>query len=274
MPIIDAHHHWVNEPDYLDRLLTEMDRLEIEKVGLIALGQPFQRLFLTQPEPSGCADNEALAGVLAEQPDRFFGYGFFRLGSDPVDRVDWFVDKGFVGVKFHLPAWDYDDDRCFDAYGRAAEHDLPCLFHTGVFSLPEPLPGQGVSSARCRPAMLDAVANEFPDLKIIIGHMGVCWGEEAAALCRIYPNIYTDLSGSVGGWRDAKPIDWFSEMLYWPEAHRKVLFGSDVHCAELETTLQAQTNIFTQMGWSEERIDRVLFHNAREMFGLACPCEG
>ncbi len=269
MPIIDVHHHWVNEPDYLDRLLAEMDRLEIERVGLIALGKPFQRLFLTRPEPAGCADNDALEGVLAKRSDRFFGYGFFRLGSDPPELVDAFADGGFAGVKFHIPAWDYDDDRCFDVYQRAAERGLACLFHTGVFILPEPLPGQRLSSARCRPVMLDPIANEFPELTIIITHLGVCWGEEAATLCRIHPNIYADLSGNVDGWRRGKPVDWFTEMLYWPEAHRKILFGSDVHCAELETTLRDQVDLFTQMGWSDERIQHVLYHNARTIFGFA-----
>ena len=34
----DVHHHWVNEPGYIDRLLREMDRLGIERTVLIAMG--------------------------------------------------------------------------------------------------------------------------------------------------------------------------------------------------------------------------------------------
>ena len=49
MAIIDVHHHWINEADYLDHLLREMDRLGVERAGLMALGAPFQRLFLTVP---------------------------------------------------------------------------------------------------------------------------------------------------------------------------------------------------------------------------------
>jgi len=267
MPVIDVHHHWVNEADYVDRLLAVMDRLDIERTGLIALGEPFRRLFLKADEPVGCVDNDDLARLLARRGDRFFGYGFFRLGSDPPERIDAFAEQGFSGVKFHLPAYDYDDDRCFDAYARAAACGLPCLFHTGVFILPDPRPGQRLSSARCRPIMLDPIANEFPDLKIIVAHLGVCWGEEAATLCRAYPNIYADLSGSVGGWRQGKTVDWFNQMLYWPDAHRKILVGSDVHCDELETTLRDQTDIMTRMGWTEARIAHVLYHNAREVFG-------
>ncbi len=268
MAVIDIHHHWVNEPDYIDRLLAEMEHLEIEKVGLIALGEAFRRLFLTRDGPVGCADNDALAGLLSRRPDRFFGYGFFRLGSDAADLIDRFADHGFAGVKFHLPAWDYDDDRCFDVYRRAAERDLPCLFHTGIFTLPEPAPGQHLSSARCRPILLDPIANELPGLKIIIAHLGICWGEEAATLCRIHPNVYADLSGTINGWRRGKSVDWFKEMLYWPEAHQKILFGSDVHCSELEATLRDQVGLFQQMGWSDEQVECVLCGNARAVFGL------
>lgn len=268
MHVIDIHHHWVNEPDYLRRLLTEMDRLGIERTGLIALGEPFRRLFLTEPEPTGCADNDALAGAVRRYPDRFFGYGFCRLGTDGPDAIDRFVDQGFAGVKFHLPAWDYDDERCFDVYQRAAEHQLPCLFHTGVFTLPEPLPGERLSSARCRPIMLDAVANAFPELPIIIAHLGICWGEEAATLCRIHRNIYADLSGAIGGWRSSKSDAWYREMLYWPDAHRKILFGSDVHCDELAAVLAEQRGIVERLGWGDDQVADFLRDNAQRVFGV------
>ena len=268
MRIIDVHHHWVNEPDYLTRLLHEMDRLEIEKAGLMAMGVPFRKLFLTQAEPVGCCDNSDLAKVVARQKDRFFGYGFCRLGQDGPDLIDWFADQGFLGVKFHIPGWDYDDERAFPIYERAAHNSLVCLFHTGVFALPEPLPGERVSSARCRPILLDPIANQFPSLRIIAAHLGVCWGEEAATLCRLYPNIYADLSGRPDGWIASKDIEWFKEMLFWPEAHKKLLFGSDVHCSQIETTLRQQTDILRQMGWSSHQIDNFLYDNASALWNL------
>ncbi len=247
------------------KAIEEMDRLGIERAGLIAMGRPFQRLFLTAPEPAGCVENRDLAAVLSQRPDRFFGYGFLRLGCDAPELVDWFAESGFRGVKFHIPSWDYDDERCFPVYERAAAQNLLCLFHTGVFRLPEPLPELRVSSGRCRPIMLDAIANAFPSLRIIIAHLGVCWGEEAATLCRIHPNIYADLSGAAGGWRAGKSVEWFREILYWPEAHRKILFGSDVHYLQLESALQEQTGILQRMGWTDSSLRHVLHDNAARL---------
>ncbi len=266
--IIDVHHHWINEPDYLDHLLREMDRLDVERAGLMAMGKLFQRLFLTQSEPSGCVDNDDLARVIAKRSDRFFGYGYFRIGEDPPERIDRFAEQGFAGVKFHVPAWDYDDERCFPIYERAARLDRVCLFHTGPFMLPESLAGRRASSARCRPIMLEPIANEFPHLKIIIAHLGVCWGEEAATLCRIHPNIYADLSGNLNGWRISKPISWWQEMLFWPEASRKILFGSDLHYRDMEAAIRQQCDIFERMGWSKRRIQQVLHDNASELFSF------
>lgn len=265
MEIIDVHHHWVNEKDYVTSLLNEMDRLGISRTGLIAMGAPFRRLFLRQPEPDGCVENDDLAALLRTHGDRFFGYGFFRLGTDLPDVVDRFAEQGFVGLKFHIPRWDYDDERAFPVYERAAACGMLCLFHTGVFALPEPLPQMRASSARCRPIMMDSIANAFPSLKMIIAHLGVCWGEEAATVARIHPNVSADLSGAAQGWRSSKPVQWFQEMLYWPAAHKKILFGSDVHVTEIETTLRSQLQLFGDMGWSEEKIACVMSGNAHQL---------
>lgn len=261
------HHHWVNEDGYLCKLLYEMDRLGIERACLMAMGRPFQRLFLTAPEPSGCVENADLARALREQPDRFWGYGFVRLGHDRPELVDWIAEQGLQGVKFHIPAWDYDDERCFPVYERAARHRLVCLFHTGPFILPEPLKGERVSSARCRPILLDAIANEFSSLRMVIAHLGVCWGEEAATLCRIYPNIYADLSGNLNGWRASKTVEWFREMLYWPEAYRKILFGSDLHYSLIEPALRQQREILRGIGLSRLQMRAFLYDNAAGLFG-------
>jgi len=266
MGVIDVHHHWVNEVDYIEHLLREMNRLEIEKVGLIALGAPFRNLFLTESPSIACSDNKALADLISLKEGRFFGYGFYRLGHDKPELIDWFAENGFTGVKFHIPDYTYDDERAFQVYERAAEFGMPCLFHTGIFTLPGPLPGERLSSARCKPIMLDPVAQEFPNLKIILAHLGVCWGEEAATLCRIHPNIYADLSGRLDGWISSKPIEWFREMFFWPDAYRKILFGSDVHFNEMEKTLANQISLFRKLGWNQDQIKYVLSENARELF--------
>ena len=266
-PAWDVHHHWVNEPGYIDRLLRTMDRLGIERAGLIAMGEVVADLFVRHPPRQGAVDNRDLASLVAEHPDRFWGWGFISLGQHEPADVDRLVELGMRGLKFHIPKAPYSDPGYFPVYEKAQAHGLPCLFHTGVFYPPTPLPGEGIRSENYRPIHLEPIAHEFPELKMIAAHLGVCWQEECAALCRICPNIHADLSGRVDGWRSSKPIEWFQQMLYWDGAHRKILFGSDVHADEVEHTLHDHDRIFREMGWDQTQRADVFRHNAQRLLG-------
>jgi len=262
----DVHHHWINESGYIDRLLQEMDRLGIEKAGLIALGDLVPDLFILHGPRDGCVDNDDLGKLVKTHADRFWGWGFIRLGKHEDKDVDRLAEMGLAGLKFHAPLKPYDHDGYFPVYERAQALGLPCLFHTGIFTPPRPMPGQRFRSENCRPIHLESIAQEFPQLKMICAHLGVCWNEEAAAICRIFQNVYADLSGRVDGWRSSKPIEWFQQMFYWPQAHEKILFGSDVHAEEVGLTLTDHRRILDGIGWSSEQVDSVLRENAKRLF--------
>ena len=111
--IWDVHHHWVNETSYIDRLLREMDRLGIERAGLIALGDLIPDLFILHGPRVGSVDNGQLAKLVQQQPDRFWGWGFIRLGQHETADVDRLADMGLAGLKFHAPLQPYDTPEYF-----------------------------------------------------------------------------------------------------------------------------------------------------------------
>ena len=266
--IIDIHHHLVSEPGYIDALLYQMDKLGIEKVGLIGMGSLFETLFVTSEQTCGPLDETDVRKAIKAHPDRFFGYVYVRLGFDGPEKVQQWGEAGFKGVKLHIPKENYGHYDYLPVYETALELDMTCLFHTGLFYIPS-MKGERVSAERTRPIHIEAIANELPDLKIILAHLGGIWAEEACGLARIYSNVYADLSGRLDGWRKAKPISWFNEMLYWPGAPDKIVFGSDVHVQELAETVDHQVGIVRAMGWNTEEIDKFLYQNARELLGLA-----
>lgn len=265
--ILDVHHHYVCEHNYLDGLLREMDRHGIDRTGLMAMGPLFERLFVTTPETCGPLFEADVAKAVQAHPDRFFGYVYVRLGVDGVDKVKRWGDAGFRGVKFHIPRENYSHDAYFPVYDEARRRGMVCLFHTGLFYLPK-MVGEKVSSERCRPVHVEAVANEMPDLKIILAHLGGVWAEEACGLMRIHANVHADLSGRLDGWKKAKPIAWFNELLFWPGAADKVLFGSDVHHSEIGPTLAQHREILRGMGWDAARERKLLGENAQRLFGF------
>ncbi len=265
--IIDVHHHLVSESGYVDSLLRQMDALGIERTGLIAMGPLFETLFVTSEHTCGPLDETDVLRAVEAHPDRFFGYVYVRPGSDGREKVRRWGEHGFRGVKLHIPKENYGHYDYLPIYEAARNLHMPCLFHTGLFYIPS-MKGERVSAERTRPIHVEAIVNELPDLKVILAHMGGVWAEEACGMARIYENVYADMSGRLDGWRKAKPISWFNEMLYWPGAPDKIVFGSDVHAIELPETVDHQLGIVRAMGWDADSERKFLCENAKRLFSL------
>lgn len=265
---IDMHHHLVEETGYVDGLLRAMDAHEIERTALIGLGPLFPGLFRQGKADGSVADNDAVERAVRTHPDRFFGLGFLRLGDDGPERVTELIERGFRGLKFHVPRKPYDDERFFPVYAAAQRQGLPCLFHTGILSLPVPRPAAGIRSDYMNCLRVEPIAQAFPELPIVIAHLGVQDVLTALTLVRIFPNILADLSGSVPGWRaNYGPDDW-RRLLWFPHAPEKLLFGSDVHYAELPAAIEINSAIAAAAGWDTPARQRFYHTNAATLFGL------
>jgi len=266
MKKIDTHHHLVEEKNYLENLLREMDRFEIEKSVLIGLGPLFKGLFTDNTHDGSCADNQAVEKVFKRYPDRFFGLGFIRLGKDKPSAVDEIKDRGFSGLKFIIPTNRYSAPEFFPFYEKAQALNLPCLFHTGIIKLPVPRPGEGVSSFNMDCIHLEAVAQEFPGLKIIIAHLGVQNVLTALTLIRLFPNIYADLSGTTPGWRANIGMEEWKKYLWFPRAHEKLLFATDVHCREFARNIEIYDKLCAAANWNQVQRECFFHKNSLKLF--------
>ena len=102
---------------------------------------------------------------------------------------DGVTERGARGLKLHPTTGFYPDDPvCYPFYEKALELDVPVMFHTGT----QPAP---LKAKYARPVFVDSVAADFPDLKIIMAHVGHCWWEEAITLAGTKPNLYVEFSG-------------------------------------------------------------------------------
>ena len=83
----------------------------------------------------------------------------------------------------------------------------------------------------------------------------------------VYPNVYFDISGGMPGWRGGKSAEWWREKLWWEDASRKILFGSDVHCRQLKASLDLQLAIIDDyLHWDAASRIRFLSANAQALF--------
>jgi predicted TIM-barrel fold metal-dependent hydrolase len=85
-----------------------------------------------------------------------------------------------------------------------------------------------------RPILLDEVALELPELKIVAAHTGWPWVEELIALAWKHRNVYVGTSAH-------HPRYWDAELLRFANGRGrgKVLFGSDFPVLEYGDSLHA-----------------------------------
>ena len=272
MTKIDFHHHLLEEDGYADKLVKEMDRLGIQKTCISGLGIGKGRADTTDYSKfnlgSLSPDNDDVLAAIKKYPDRLIGMANIKLGEDGPEAVAGYRKKGFLGLKITRTKKAYNDDCCMPVYDEARRLNMPILFHTGVV-LVTPFDGEDdVCSERMRPITLDRVARRFPDLKMVIAHMGYPWFSEAAAMLRFHKNVYGDFTGASMGWRGRRPPQDYLTDLFWPGAFDKIVFGTDTHYNEMNEAMYDQERIFKLLNMGKETMERFFHGNAEFLLGL------
>ena len=160
------------------------------------------------------------------------------------------------------------DPRYRDIYAYCQKHGLPILIHMATtFSSGTPL-------EYARPAHMDQVAIDFPDLKIVLAHMGHPWEGETIAVIRRNANLYADISALY-----YRPWQFYNSMRLLVEYHSegKVLFGSDFPFTTTEQSLQGLRGLNAARGQSglpavpETVIEEIINRDALGLLGLRHP---
>jgi predicted TIM-barrel fold metal-dependent hydrolase len=269
--IVDVHHHLQNEPDYADRLIDECDRLRIDKVclcGVDVLPGNCVSPLVMRGKPTPPVNNDDVERVCKQYPDRLIPFGYIRLGRDKPETVDMLHTRGFLGLKFMFPLSHYGDHAYYPVYERAEKYGMPCLFHTGMCGC-WPTDSQfDITSVGMQPVYLDGVARKFPNLSMIAAHLGNGYHTEAAWMARIHPNIYLDITMGKGGWLPMKGPEFLRDLLYWPGAYEKLVFGTDVHYTDMEYMYDLQSHFMNCLNASPETLRWFFGNRVASMLGL------
>ncbi len=141
----------------------------------------------------------------------------------------------YKGLKIMLPFRKkfLNDKSLFAAWEIAENKKVPVIFHTGY-----PPPGTKKFVLKyANPIYLEDVIESYPNLNIIIAHMGFPFVNIALSLAVQCPNIYVDVSNLMY----MQPNNLKNLLLQAKEmiGVNKIIFGSDAFCPEmLETTIQ------------------------------------
>ena len=165
--------------------------------------------------------NEQIAAWILEYPDRLAGIASVDL-MRPREAVcelrRCVCELGFKGLRILPRLWRLppNDRRYYPLYSECTELDVPfCpqVGHAGPMCPSEP--GRPIP-------YLDDVAHDFPDLKIVGGHIGYPWTAEMISLATKHPNVFIDTSAY-------RPKRYPSELKEFMSSHgrTKVLFASN-----------------------------------------------
>jgi predicted TIM-barrel fold metal-dependent hydrolase len=142
----------------------------------------------------GCTvvSNEQVAWLTERQP-RLLGFASVdpSLAEAPARLEHAVREYGLRGLKLDPALQRFAIDcerRAFPVYARCAELGIPLLIHCGMSWAPL---GR---SALAHPLKLEAVAQAFPTLRVVIAHLGWPWVSEATMLALRYANVHLDTS--------------------------------------------------------------------------------
>jgi predicted TIM-barrel fold metal-dependent hydrolase len=209
--------------------------------------------------------NEEIAEACAKHDDVLIPFASVdpwkgRAGAREMRRL---VDQyGVRGFKFHpsLQGFAPNDLLAYPQYEVIEELGVPALFHSGQTGIGAGLPGGGgIRLKYSNPMLVDDVAVDFPDLRIILAHPSFPWQDEALAVATHKPEVYIDLSGWSPKYFPPQLVRYANSLL-----QNKVLFGSDYPLISPDRWLAD----FDALEIKPEVRPKVLKDNAVQLLGL------
>jgi hypothetical protein len=181
--------------------------------------------------------NEFIADYASRHPDKIIGFGAVDPNVDNVrETLENVVRLGLRGVKLG-PIYQNihpTDPRMMEVYEFCQAHRLPILIHQGTtFVRTGPL-------KFALPILLEDVAIAFPDLRMVIAHLGHPWISETLVLIRKHPHLYSDISAL-----HYRPWQFYNGLITAQEygVLDKLLFGSDYPFTTSEAQIDGLRNI-------------------------------
>jgi len=140
--------------------------------------------------------NDYLKEMADRYPDKIAWCCIVNPTEDDAEReVERQIKRGAIGIGELGPAYgDYyiHDKRADRVWALAQEMDIPVIIHAG------PSQARMLKMSQGDVLLVDEVAIKFPNLKIVICHMGYYKYEDAVFLCQKHENIYLDVSWLAG----------------------------------------------------------------------------
>lgn len=213
--------------------------------------------------------NDFVARYVNQHPEKLIGFACIDPNQpnymDELHRAT--QDLGMRGLKLGPVYQNYHpmDDRMKSVYEYCQRRHFPILIHQGT-TFPRRAPLKFASLLQ-----LEDVALAYPDLKVLIAHMGHPWMQETIALIRKQPNFYSDVSALY-----YRPWQFYNGLVLALEygVADKLLMGSDFPFTTPADTIQALKRVNHVTGTSDlpkvpdDIIARMIERDTLSLLGL------
>jgi predicted TIM-barrel fold metal-dependent hydrolase len=253
------------DPD-CSKLLADMDKAGVDMSIIFGVDWAYGRT--GEPRITNREQNRFHAEMAKKHPDRFVALAALDpRRPDCLDQAREAIEEwGMKGFKLHPSSgWFPTDSVCYPLYEKIADWGLPIVFHSGG--------GEG-NWVPGQPMYIATVAEQFPDIKIIMAHAGMESWQQALVAAAMLPNVFLDISVHQITFclRPKKFYTWLRELI--DEAGPwKVLFASDAPLpntfAPLDVWVKAIKEPDTDIAFSREELDVVMGRAAQTVFKLS-----
>lgn len=216
--------------------------------------------------------NDATADFVRRHRDKLIG--FMTLHPRQPDMLEEVErargDLGLKGIKLGPNYQNFDPlgEDAFRVYRRAQELGLPILFHQGTS------PVRLADLDYAHPRHMDRIATAFPELRVIMAHMGHPWWIDTITVIRKHPNVYADISALF--YRQWSQWECFRYATEWSVWH-KMLFGTDFPVATVEETIAGLRRVNEPIAGTqiprvpEEQVEAMIHRDSLSLLGLERP---
>jgi len=195
--------------------------------------------------------NELTLNAMRKYPERIEGLVWINPyhGDEAIRLIDKAMTEwGFKGIKMHplLDAYLPDQEVVHPVMDRARKYQVPVLFHCG--HPPWSLPWH-----------FAALAETYPDVTIILGHMGhghIVYINGAISIAKKHENIILETSGMP---MHSKVKQAVSEV-----GETRVIYGSDMPFGHPAFEIKK----VEVSGLTKKQLDLVFDQNARKIFSI------
>jgi len=211
---------------------------------------------------------ERVLELLAEDPRATVVEGLRWRGDSRSDlfHMEQRIRDGVVkGIKLY-PGYDryaINDPSLETVFRLAAKYDVPVMIHCGdTFA-------RDAKVRMAHPLLVDDVAVDYPDVRLVVCHLGNPWFQDTAEVLYKNDNVYADISGLILGdftyEFERYLVTRVKDMIaYMGDPGRQIMYGSDWPLVQMGPYVK----FLDTLEFDAEALENVAWRTAADLFRI------